>query len=124
MCNQLHKNSKDIKKEGVGYKIFRNNIVTKFAPCFGWSEYIIDEDGWVRWDNPSHGDEGFCFFMTKSAANKTLKIIKKVPGWGSAALKVYKIKYRAGIGSHLEKGIAIGLSVKIALCKEFKVIDE
>src|SRR3989304_10453664 len=121
MCNQLHKNSKDIKKEGVGYKIFRNNIVTEFAPCFGGLEYKITEDGWIRWDNPSYGDGGFWFFITEYAANKTLKIIKKVPGWGSTALKVYKIKYRAGIGSHLEKGIAIGLSVKIALCNEFKV---
>src|SRR3990167_9721302 len=124
MCKKLHKDSKDIKKEGVGYKIFRNSIVTEFAPCFGWSEYRITEDGWIRWDKSSYGDGGFCFFMTKYTANKTLKKIKKVPGWGNTALKVYKIKYRAGIGSHIENGIAIGLSVKIALCKEFKVIDE
>ena len=133
MCNRLHPSSKAINTEGIGYKIFVKNYYSgepELTPVFGLGKYEVDADGYIKWDDGLYhkllnkdNKYGFCFFLTEGGAKKALKAICRVEGYDY--LRIFKIKYRKGLGKHIEdETITAGLKITIALCREFKVIDE
>lgn len=121
MCNNLHKNSKrnwerkfgDNKDYGIGYKVFCKHRKNKniLYPAVKKGYYKIGE--WIKWDQTLAVDsDGFCFFLT-------LKNAKKYTRFDGDTIR--KIRYRKGIGYHLEPCLDY---IRVAICKEFKILEE
>jgi len=113
MCNSLYEDSKPISKEGLGWKVFEK-INSKLYPWAsgdrkGLKPYIPGK--WYRWSRPQEGD-GFCFILTRSEARK----FQHISGGGDV---IRRIEYRGGLGCHFDDY----LCVKMAICKQFRIIE-
>ena len=136
MCNKLHDDFLPIKKEGFGYKMVSIEEGYGFCPdmikppCKGF-KYYPDTEGWIerralpRYENCYQWD-GFCFFLNKKTAEKGLRNwVKETKGAYAKGTKVTikKIEYREGLGKQTECDF-IHKPIEIALCKEFKFVEE
>lgn len=127
MCNNLL-NAKPIPKTGTGYKLFCKHI--NYSPAFYGNSYVKYNENknqdeptnplkrWVIWKAPVGYGDGFCFFLTRKEAKKCLSSFYR-----DYRLVIRKIKYRKGLGKRLESGISRNVPFEIALCKEFKIIE-
>jgi hypothetical protein len=121
MCNSLHSDSKPIKENGYGYKVFtvKDN---KFYQMRSNSQlYFPALDGWIKWEKDDFSGDGFCFFLQKREAGRLLK------RWSSAfyddSFVVKRIQYRKGMGIHIEDNIVKKFKFKTALCREFRILE-
>ena len=48
MCNMLHSESKSIRKNGKGWKVFRLQDGKLTNLCGGYP-YLVTEDEWAKW---------------------------------------------------------------------------
>jgi len=124
MCNTLHKGFKPIKESGIGYKIF-NYYHPGIGPMFGWSSGIkFKLKSLNKWNlklKPS-GD-GFCFFLTKSSAERYEKTF--IIPIGSSSMyhrEVKKIEYHKGLGKIRHRGW--NSDNTFSICKEFKILND
>jgi len=138
MCNRIHEDSIVPKrKSGIGYKLFipkNRNYPSSYYSIIINTHYKQDEDGWIRWDNslfceevlPTNVNLGFCFFTSKKEAEKSNLLWNNRPGRYIISdlgfTEVHKIQYKKAFAKHMEPGF-ISPSVKISLCKEFKILD-
>jgi len=138
MCNFIHKRSKQIPERGVGWKIFvKQPVITSFNsryqaratmlhPLFRGGRYTTNKDGSVSWQNCwSHYGDGFCFFLTKKEAERTLNALQKAHdsgGWCSYSnCIVVKLNYYGGLGQHIEPKVMDRKRFRTAICKRFKI---
>lgn len=122
MCNRLHHDSKPIPKKGYGYKLFYM-LDGKPTQLYGVDGYDTSPDKWIRWNRGSSllapGTYGFCFFRTRQAAQLVFERYHRVP-----FIVLSRIQYREGLGRHIEKSMIEDMKIPIALCKEFKILDD
>lgn len=121
MCSYLHHDSKPIKKEGIGHKIFKNINRPLFTP--GRIYECKDKNNFICWNFDFKGD-GFCFFLNRKEAVKCLNVLKRFNSETYNECFVKKIEYKKGLGKHIEDGITKCINFKIALCKQFKIIED
>ena len=131
MCNRLHEDSQPIPEEGTGWKVFTKTRNLSNPELGIWIEnglltHDYDSDGWCRWDPERFFDSedcGFCFMVDEESVD-TFKYYAKpddVRYFYEDVVK--KIKYRKGLGHHVDHGF-MDPPVDIALCREFKIIEE
>lgn len=127
MCNRLHDNSKPTPKCGYGYKLFQRFTYTEgvFSPLYGSENiYHADKRGWVKWKigfstDFFPGSFGFCFFRSSKTAMRVLNYYGN-----DRDIVMKRIQYRRGLGHHIETKMIGGMRIPIALCKEFKILEE
>lgn len=73
------------------------------------------------WKDKSKIDMGFCFFLNFEDAEKIRREWQK--SFGEKEFVCLKIKYKDGIGKHMENGIVSDCNVEIALCKQFALFN-
>lgn len=121
MCNYLHLDSRAIKPEGFGWKLFVSETSMTLYP------YTIDKDNWIRWNKDyctklTNGGRGFCFCLRKSEALRLAKV------WTERSsvdkVEVARIQYKGGLGRHDEPHICSGYSFDTAICLSFKRVRE
>lgn len=64
----------------------------------------------------SWGNGGFCFFLYKPEDWIAFRFAHE-------NIICLRIKYKDGLGKHIERNFLEGESIEIALCKSFKLID-
>lgn len=123
MCNSLHSDSKPIRRRGAGWKIFhaRGYELCSFIDLLPYQTTDVKRKS-CSWNKPWSCDndrpsDGFCFFTSKKIANKAKDYF-----YGGSI--VVKIKYKGGLGKHIEKHFVSGELIPIALCKEFSIDDK
>lgn len=128
MCNNLHGNSKPIKEEGIGYKLF-SRYKGEYAQCFTQNliicepGYIYNKDGFITWDTEEDG-EGFCFFLSHRTAQRALNTLQAKGHHEYSNHIIRKIQYKKGLGKHIERNIKKPYKFMTALCKQFKIIED
>lgn len=127
MCNSLHKDSLPIAPIGKGFKIFRKNINGDLVPmmCRSFRCYQPDNNKsinpWIKWNFDDLPETGFCFIPNWS--DVMFLFIKWTFLFSNLDNYVIReIEYRKGLGSHYEL-ITDESKTRIALCKEFRIID-
>ena len=134
MCNRLHSYSKPIPEFGEGWKVFtkeRDGSLHQWVFSYGLNgQQLIDDykkkiDDWCVWRPDlveTHASkDGFCFLIDRKAIEAFSLYIGKHK---DSYTVIRKIKYRGGLGHHMDSGTLGFVSIDIALCKEFKVIEE
>jgi len=133
MCNEIIYDDnwlepKSIPSFGIGYKVFELHD-KKIRGIMG-VKYEERKDGWIEWiehlsNSTSPGREGFCFFTTKKEVKRMLKDWNKLNTLFNYKEKydIMPIEYREGVMSRLENNIISGNTYRIALCKQFKIIE-
>jgi hypothetical protein len=122
MCNNLHRDSKPIKEEGFGWKIF--GFGDFYTTCFSPRIYKHKKDGWIVWNltDPDYNNFGFTFFLTRKEARHMLKALRNInPECEKHSIR--RIEYKKGMGKHTEEFMLRGEKPIIALCKAFKIIE-
>jgi len=123
MCNNLHKDSQPIEKQGVGWKIFLVDIKKYLKQPFAErSRYKKRKDGSVSWIKTMKYGQGFCFFTDQEEADKLLKDLKDDVFYSKCV--VVKIRYEKGLGEHDESGVTHVGSYKTALCRNFRLHED
>ena len=128
MCNKLHEDSVPIKKTGTGWKVFLPGNISLMEgleyvaspdvsynknPLIEW----IPEESW-KWD----ANRGFCFCPAKAEA---LKLARRwMDRTRTRQVKVRKITYFDGLGRHEETNMMSGVTIKMALCRAFVIMEE
>lgn len=125
MCNYLHEKSQPIPKSGKGWKIFRvfnKEICPLVGSYMGTQSYTYKGKN-ITWLDYYKG-AGFCFFLTREEARKTLKAWKEEVG-------IYKpkdiytiraINYKEGLGKHEERFMTSKHIPIVAICKSFSIV--
>jgi hypothetical protein len=121
MCNEFHnRDAKPIPEDGIGYKIF---TVIKTGgvlhPLMSLRLYRRKENDFAVWKDNSE-DEGFCFFVTRKAAEETLPHFEHQRG--RKVIRTILYKKAVNSKSFIERGMSAN-DPRIALCKRFKPID-
>jgi hypothetical protein len=121
MCNCLHADSEPILSFGIGWKlIFLNNKGLPVSVVDG----VVYTGEKIVWNPKRDPDgDGFCFFLTKKEADRVNNLHEWGGRSGVGSQRVVKIKYRLGLGKHIETHFIGGETIRIALCKEFEFVD-
>ena len=147
MCNHLlEKNSWHIPEEGIGYKLFYKKTTGRLCPLVSQEKPYIHPNGnvanvscdtivWIDKENPSASWYmnywrklgglprcGFCFFLDLDTAKLAIQHWSRETGVYRIAN--CKIEYKRGVGEHSEAGMISSMDLDVALCKEFRVIEE
>ena len=126
MCNMIHPDARSIKKKGVGWKIFKLDLNKELLPLVNQAWYKKNKTGWICWiDIGSVADvEGFCFFLQKREAERILKIWSRMfkHSMFKPTFKLCPIEYQDGLVRQNESAFLSGKTVKIALCRKFRVM--
>lgn len=128
MCNYLHKKHELIPEEGLGWKVvaYKNR---RYHPVMTtvYQEFGYEKDKWITFKTHLGGGEGFCFFLSYEEACKYVGVWSDY--FPSETPRIVRIEYKSGLGKHVETGIASTpithkpIEFKIALCKQFKIIQ-
>lgn len=132
MCNLLHNNSKPIPEKGIGWKVFQILPKGKLG-SWNWPdrEYTLSRR-YTKWEaknlntrgifylDMSSDKSGFCFYINRKEAIKTRDEYNKKYKARNSHIRytVKKIKYRRGLGKHIEEGHG-----EIGIVKEYKLFD-
>jgi hypothetical protein len=126
MCNQLHPDSTPIKETGRGYKVFTSLEVGEWraghrpglsSMCIAGNRTYPVRKRIVWAQAPDNPFQGFCFFLDLEEARKLLR------SWNNHFV-ILPIKYRKGLGAHVEDKITEKIPFKIALCKGFTILTK
>jgi len=86
--------------------------------------YQKSDSRWIKWLpriwNSKRGDLGFCFLLSGKTADSLLAL------WSNhhESCVIREIEYKKGLGHHLEDHIISDEPFDIALCQEFRIVEE
>ena len=145
MCNNLQNEYEPIPESGTGYKLFTKSCYNFLTLCGEMSSYK-GENGqpiditkeFAIWNDNYHTEAnkmasfdpnltepfGFCFFTDWATAKFAIDKWPQFARSGEPKVCICRIEYRKGIGEHIETRMLIRDWIKVALCKEFRIIEE
>jgi len=124
MCNFKHVDEESkvqsIPESGTGWKVFWEIDNELCSMClrdsYKWT------GGRIKWNEDIYRGDGFCFFKSKAAATKCLKLWMTRVYDSSRKHVIKKITYSGGLQSHLEDNLIKTNVFRISLCKEFEIL--
>jgi hypothetical protein len=125
MCNYSHDGAMKIKEYGIGYKLFRNERGTisltgaVYCSKSEWVDWVDIFNSSIHYLEADPERYGFCFFKNLKEARKALKDWERETDTSNNVIG--KIKYRKGIGEHLEAGF-IQKPVPVCIARSFKFL--